>query len=108
VSPGDTVIVALVLGGAVVLLAWAVFHAGRIERRAVGADQRLLPNHTREGLGHSFVGEVHGVPVRLRLTQRSGRSGDAGLWTEVHVPVPPAVTLELRSQDVVEAHLVAS
>ncbi len=98
----------VVVGGAVILIAVLVLHANRVERKAVAAAVQVLPNHVREGFSHRFSGQLRGVDLTLVLVQRPGDSNpQAGLWSEVHLPVPEGVELELRPQDPVEAHLVA-
>jgi hypothetical protein len=103
-------ILVLVLGGVVVFFALIILHVNRIERRAVDAARRLLPNYAADskGVGHRFTGKVDGIEVTLRLYQTFSESPEGGPWSEVLFPQPPGVFLELRPQDAVETHLVTS
>ncbi len=109
-TPGSPLVIALVLAGAVLLITLMVLHANRIERRAVAAAHRLLPNHAidKKGSGHRFTGRVNGVEVSLRLFQNLNEGESGGLWTEVLLPPAPGISLELRPQDAIEAHRVKS
>jgi hypothetical protein len=104
----QAVIWVLALAGAAALVGVMVWHAGRVERSAVAAAARVLPDHVREGLLHLFRGRVRGVPLTLRLVQRMGEAQPhAGLWSEVELPAIEGVALELRPQDPIEGMLVA-
>jgi hypothetical protein len=109
-TPANGQTIALVLGSVVVLFALIIFLVGRIERRAVAAAKRLLPNHAVEPRmgGHRFSGQVNGVDVTLRLFQNFSDSADGGPWTDVLLPPAPGISLELRPQDPIEAHRVKS
>ncbi len=106
-TPGSPLVITLVLAAAALLITLMVLHANSIERRAVEAARRLLPDHSRDGIVHRFTGQVHGAEVTLRLYQRSGANEtQGGPMAEVLVPQPPGISLELRTQDAVETSRV--